>query len=370
VARDLGLSWLVLLAVGGFGCAEVDDGVDSGARADANVLGVDGTDSSGNPPCASETVALDPRQADVLILFDRSGSMDTFLGSDTRYHAAALLASDLVTSYANHVRFGYQDMPAKQDHDSLSASGCWVAPPSVELGPDNAQPVVAAIAAAAPMDGNTPTAGALRAAAEYFDGLNDGVDNRYVLLVTDGAPNCTLAGQLSNADTFDSQGTRIAGACFDALTQVSSMVANDIRVIVVGVDSDLAVDPDGQPSCLDAMAHAGGAAASPGSPGFYSVSNPLPLELALERTFGGVTRASCLLRLPGAVRDPLSIVVSLDGQKIPGPLPASESDGWNYDGTLSPPGIHITGAYCDKIERFEVTTVAAQYDCPFVPPSY
>jgi hypothetical protein len=248
-------------------------------------------------------------------------------------------------------------MPARQGNPGL-ASGCWVAPPSVELALDNTQPVAAAITAAAPMDGNTPTAGALQAALKYFEGLDDGVDNRYVLLVTDGSPNCTLAGQLSSADTFDSQGSRIAGACFDALTQVSSLVANGIRVMVVGVDSDVVDDLDGQPSCLDAMAHAGGAAASPSNPGFYSASNPLQIELALERTFGGVTRSSCLLRVPGTVS-----AVYLDGQPIP-------RAGWVSPSTLVPPGIQITGAYCDRIERFEVSTVAALYDCSSSPPSY
>jgi hypothetical protein len=307
VARDLAMSWLALLVVGGFACAGVDDPVAGSQHLDASDFQPDADDPG---QChADETLSLQLKQTDVLILLDQSGSMDTAFGADTRYQAVTAILSDLVASYANHVRFGLQEMPSGQACDPESDLGCCVSPPSIGIAPNNVQPVIGAIASPASLDGNTPTAGALLAAHAYFDTLDDGVYNRYVLLATDGAPNCTLAGQLLNADTFDSQGARIAGPCFDALTQVNSLVASGVDVIVLGIDSDLGDDLDGQLSCLDAMSHAGGAEASPGSPGFYSASDPQQLQLKLEQIFGGVTRMSCQLSLPDAGPAPSRITV-------------------------------------------------------------
>jgi hypothetical protein len=316
---------------------------------------------------------LQPKQADVLILLDQSGSMETAFGADTRYQAVTALLSDMVASYANHLRFGLQEMPGGEICGPQPNLGCCVSPPSIVTAPNNAQALLATLGAAGVLDGNSPTAAALKAAHAYFDGLDDGVENRYVLLATDGAPNCTLGGQLLNADTFDSQGTRIAGPCFDALKEVNDLVADGVDVIVLGVDSDLGDDLDGQLGCLDALGHAGGAEASPGSPAFYSVSDPRPLQLKLEQIFGGVTRMSCSLSLPNAVPVSSSITVSLDGQSIPLDVTdasgGESGDGWYLDTTQIPPAVRITGAYCDQIERFDVATIRARYDCELIPPA-
>ena len=357
VARKLKLACVILSVLGGLACAEVDDSVDGGARRDATAAPFESGPNSLLGCAVTEVVELDPRQADVLILLDRSGSMDTAFGSGTRYQAVASLLSDLSLTYAAHVQFGYQEMPGRQGCEAALIGGCCASPPSVGVAGNNAQAIAAAIAAAAPMDGNTPTAGSLQAALAYYQTLDDGVINRFVLLATDGAPNCTLAGTLSNGEGPSASGA----ACTDAILEVNDLVALGVRVIVLGVVTGPADDASGEGTCLDALAHAGGAAASPGSPGFYAVSDPQQLQLAIEQIFGGVTRPSCLLRFRAPVEDPSTLAVYLDGQQIPRTL---VGDGWRPDTTLSPPGVRITGAYCDMIEHFQVSLVEARFGCP------
>lgn len=352
VARDLRGIFLACLVAGGLACAEVDDPVGGGARKDAAVVPYDG--GQPDPPgCKDRTVVhLDPRLADVLILFDRSGSMDTAWGSGTRYEAVAGLLTDLVQTYAAYVRFGYQEMPGRQGCEAQLVGGCCASPPLVGVAAGSAPAVAAAIASAQPMDGNTPTAASLQAGLDYFKTLADGIDNRFVLLSTDGAPNCTLSGAVSNGDAS-------GVACTDALTVVNAMVALGVRVIVLGVGAGVTDDPSVGGACLDALAHAGGAAASPGSPGFFAASDPQRLQMAIEQIFGGMTRPSCSVRFVEKVDDTSTIEVLLDGKRIP----QSSSSGWQLDSPAHPRGVIITGDYCDQIQSFQVTTIEARFRC-------
>jgi hypothetical protein len=352
VARDLRRIFLAYLAAAGMACAEVDDPVGGTVRKDAAVVSYD----SGQPDplgCTERTViALDPRPADILVLFDRSGSMDTAMGSGTRYQTVAGLLTDLVQTYAAHVRFGYQEMPGRQGCEAQLVGACCASPPLVGVAADSAPAVAAAMASAPPMDGNTPTAAALQAALAYYQTLADGVDNRFVLLATDGAPDCTLSGAVSNGDAS-------GAACTDALAVVNAMVALGVRVIVLGVGPTVTDDPSVGGACLDLLAHAGGVSASPGSPGFFTASDPQQLQMAIEQIFGGIMRPPCSVRFRDRVDDSSTIEVFLDGR----PVPMSSSNGWQPDSPTQPQGVIITGAYCDKIQSFQVTTIEAHFDC-------
>jgi hypothetical protein len=347
---------IVLAAVGvaGLACAYVDELGSEEDRRDAAGALRDAGLTSALACSVEEAVQLRPQQTDLLLLLDRSGSMDTAFGAGTRYQAVAALLSEVAASYAGRVRFGYEEMPGRQGCGGVALAGCCASPPTVGVALDNTAAVVAAIAGASPLDGNTPTAAALRAAHAYYDALGDGIENRYVLLATDGAPNCTLAGALSGGGADDS------GACADALAEVAALVAASVRVIVLGVGPDLADDTTGGAACLDAMAHAGGAAVSPGSPGYYAASDAERLELAVEQIFGGVARPSCVLRFPARVADTSTIAVFLDGQRIP----RATGNGWSLDTSQDPPAVRITGEYCDEIEAFQVTAIEARFGCP------
>jgi len=350
-------SILVALAVAS-SCADVDDVVvDAAVATDAQDAAKPDTAEVRPPGCWDDpplSEDFDPRRADVLIVLDRSGSMETAFGSGTRYQAISAALSSVVRTYASHVRFGFQEMPGRQGCASTSLASCCVSPPLVPIADGNSEAIVGALAAAGPLDGNTPTAGALRAAREYYQGLDDGVDNRYVLLATDGVPNCDISGALAPSVTSKDS----SGGCADAVAEVDALVGFGIRVIVLAMGQGLADDIGGGTACLDALAHGGGAAASPGSPGFYATSDPADLTFAIEQIFGGVTSPSCRIQLT-QIPDHYSSRdedVFLDGQKI-------DHLNWGWDYSQNPPFVVISGSDCERIRHFEVSQITVKLAC-------
>jgi hypothetical protein len=303
-------------------------------------------------------LAFDHRLADVLVLFDRSGSMTTEFGNGTRYSVEAALLSDLLGVYQDKLRFGFQAFPAKDDCTGR-APGCCAIPPAVPVGDLQAAPMIAAIAEAAPVSGSTPTALALDQALQYFQKLDDGVPLRYLLLATDGRPSCDAGGHLAEADVVDSNGARVAGACFDALAAVARLTAMGVKVIVLGIGPGLADDPGGVPSCLEDLAAMGGLPRQEGQPAFFSGTDPDRLESALQQIFAGAARPSCGLTLPDRPADPHQVTVVLDGATIP----QDDHEGWSFD-AADPRHIEINGTYCRQVTRFEVRTLEVRGACP------
>jgi hypothetical protein len=284
---------VAFLVAGGGACADVDDFVVADAAvdaaADATVAPVDSAPLRAFPCVAPGAYAPTFRPPDVLILLDRSGSMDMAYGAGTRYQAVAAALSDVVATYSPYVRFGFQEMPGRQGCGDALSGACCASPPLVDIADGNAQAVTAAIASALPMDGSTPTAASLRLAHEYYKDLHDGAAKHYVLLVTDGAPNCTLVDPLSSGDALGAANA----ACAGALAEVNDLVTKGgVQVIVLGAGTGLADDPTGDATCLDDLAHAGWVEASPGYPGVLTPDSQ-QLHMAIEQLFDGSLLPTC-----------------------------------------------------------------------------
>jgi hypothetical protein len=348
----------LLAAVLGLGCRE---GSEQPLPGDAGVgLAPGPLPTSTGSPCRdlSYPIPLERRSADVLILFDRSGSMTTELGTGTRYSVAAELLSDLAAVYQDKLRFGFQRFPAK-DGCAVEAPGCCAEPPEVPVALGQGELIADAIAGAAPVGGATPTAMALRLAREYYQQLGpDGAD-RYVLLATDGSPSCSADGRPAEADVYDPSGMRVAGACQDALVEVGALVAAGLKVIVVGIGPGLAADPGATPACLEELAQKGGMPRPEGRPWFFSATAPDALEAALQQIFGAVSRPLCRIDLGRAPGNPDGVAVLLDGREIP----RDAGQGWSY-ASLDPRYIVINGEYCQRVRRFQVSRIDVRGGCP------
>jgi hypothetical protein len=332
----------------------VDDGGGGPGWADAAIAPRDGGLRDG-PGChALQRVDLGP-PPEVLLLLDRSESMGTSFGTSTRYQTVAAVLADAVAGYAARIRFGYQELPGRQGCAGLAV--CCASPPLLGVAERNQEAVVAALLAAPPLAGGTPLAASLAAALDYYLGAGVAGGNRFVLLATDGSPNCTGTGALAAGQTADDP------ACVDALAQAAALVAVGVRVIVLGVAVAPAEDTAAGTGCLDRLAQAGGAAASPGSPAYYPARDPEELARALARILGALERPSCLLDLPAGVKEFLDMAVYLDGQRIP----QSASNGWQPDTQSNPKRVRITGEYCDRIQTLQVVEIEARFQCSTVP---
>jgi len=294
-----------------------------------------------------------PRPAEVLVVFDRSESMNLEFGDRTRYEVAADLLADLLPAYDDKIRFGFEPFPAKLGCASDAVTGCCVEPPAVPVAPAASGEILAALQAAAPASGNTPTALALRTAHEHFSALDDGVPARYVLLSTDGVPSCTVEGKLPPA------GDGGAAACTQALAEVDALVADKVKVIVLGLGADLVGDPTGAPACLTALAKEGGLERDDGGPALFLASDHDALAAALEQIFGAVGRPSCLIDLESEAADPAQVRVRFDGREIP----RGRKNGWDYDPPTQAQHLQVYGEPCRRLERFQVVKVEVEFGC-------
>jgi hypothetical protein len=305
----------------------------------------------------TESLPFKPLVTDMLILFDRSGSMSAGFGDGTRYGVEAELLGQLLPVYDDKIRFGFAQFPARGACAAGQVGGCCAEDPSVPIGLASGPAIVDAIEGAAPVEGNTPTAEAIRRARVYYEGLADGVSDRFVLLSTDGRPSCTADGRLPATLTGSAADSP---ACADAVAEVDRLVATGVKLIVLGIGPGLAMDPDGAPSCLDALARRGGTDRGEGLTPFFSGADPEALEVALQRIFGGLVRPPCVIDLGVTPSDRTQVRVLFDGREIP----RNRINGWDFDSAQDTRRIRIFGDACHRLDRFQVKDVEVQFGCP------
>jgi hypothetical protein len=344
-----------------------NDGADAGAR-DFGLGELPDTTSERRVCTEVEDLRFDPVPVDVMVLFDRSESMGVAFGAGTRHGALTELLQSLLPGYQQRIRFGFQVFPTRGGCPAGYVRGCCAEPPSVPVALGNAAAISLALAEAAPPEGNTPTAEALRLARRAYASLRDGVDARYVLLATDGKPSCNGVGQLD--DPRAPAGSALGAACTDALAEAEALASAGVKLIVLGIGSDLASGAGGDEgaACLDELARRGGAARLDGPPLYYTAEHPEALERTLRQIFGGTVPRPCLIELgkPPADRDQVRVL--LDGQEIP----RNRVDGWDFEGPGDPgnPGktddrrLLLFGDACRRVDRFEVTRIEVKYGCP------
>lgn len=318
----------------------------------------------GAPQCLVSVPLPQANQtADVLVLFDRSGSMSGAFGNGTRYSIEAAILKDLIATYQDKLRFGFQAFPAKGPCPEGYVVGCCAAAPSVSVDLNTANEIAAAIDGASPVSGNTPTAQALRLAREHYVANDRGADeSRYVILSTDGRPSCAISGALAEPFLYDVDGNRTGGACWDALVEMEALVSLGVKVVVLGIGLQPDQDPGGggQTSCLEELALAGRAPRAGPGPSYYPAADPQMLEKALQTIFGGITPPSCLLQLDRAPPTVGDVSVFMDGREIP----RNRVQGWEFDSIDDTRYIRVYGEYCRRLERFQVATVEVRHGCP------
>ncbi len=333
---------------GGGGAGGSGSGPDAGSPSDASGLFEVPTKT-----CGEQTTPLPyaTKTPDVIIAFDRSSSMrDDFGGMGTRYTVERDILVPLVTMYEFLIRWGYEEFPIKGTcPGGLKCCGDAV---SVDPAFMNAAAVNAKINTA--LEGSaiqTATPLALKYIREFYAGFKDGIKDRYVLLSTDGEPNCSLAGE--QAGLMCVAGT-CTGPCYEAENEIKMMAGMGIKTIVLGLAT-------GNSNCLNMLAMAGGAVRPGGPPHFYPAGDPGSLRMHLEAIVGGIARPSCIIDLNSPPPNPDLVAVFLDGGQVP--RDPTKMNGWEYS-SPSMKQITVYGSYCRKVESFAVRQIGVQYGCP------
>ncbi|MEZ4392529.1 MAG: vWA domain-containing protein [Polyangiales bacterium] len=280
-------------------------------------------------PCTAggQRFTLTTTPADVLFVVDRSGSMNQLTPDRaTRWNALVSAVRAVLPSLDTSLYMGLVIFP---DPDACSAPSR----PQVPI----VQPAASVIASylavrTPPTTALTPTLQALQT-AEYYLRSTASPRRRFVVLATDGAPNC--GGSVS--------------AVVAQIARIRSVY--NVDTFVLGIPGgDLTLYPS-----LNAMAQAGGRARS-GLAQFYEAGSTAQLESAL-RAITAAT-ANCTYILSSAPARPTFTVVQFDGRAVP----MNATDGWSFTDTTYRV-IRFNGSACRQLNEGAVRSVSASFNC-------
>lgn len=359
-------SWCVAVACG---CSPV--GFERGAVADAAVASVSAGDqpapvaeagslpvssdagigmTSVTPPsdvCERRTVQAQHITPDMLIVLDRSLSMapeanDT---STDRWDGSVVAINQMAIAFDGKINFGLMTFPAfdsRQLQRSVSNATLEIQCPTgaldVDLGPGRSGQIAEALDALLP-GGSTPTGPTLVAARDVLRGaarLYDGtLAPQYVLLVTDGDPNCAGPPDLDGRDPI---------ARGQALDAVEALAAAQIKTYVVGFQTAGTSFVDQ----LDEMAALG----ATGETTHRSVENGADLVKTFQEI---VDRAvSCSFKLEASMVDPTYVLITTAGQ----PRAFQTQNGWTLG--VDKRTVTLSGAACESIRGGAAISVEVQ----------
>ena len=214
--------------------------------------------------------------------------------------------------------------------------------------------------------GGTPTGSALNNAAQSLKDLGKSGSRKYMLLVTDGGPNCNFALSSTCTCTYASKkycctsypGTCASGhTCLDetrTLKIIKDLHTKDkISTFVIGLDGTAEYK-----TLLSEMAKAGGVPLTAGTVSYYSADDLVGLKSALKTIVGSVI--SCEIKLDEKPKSPDHVHIWLDGKKVS--RDKNKSNGWEYtDSTYLK--IKLYGKACENLQVGKDHKLTATFKC-------
>jgi hypothetical protein len=305
--------------------------------------------------CGITSGSTTRQRVDVLLVLDRSSSMDYSIKEDCYCTTGGTIGGGLCSDTTNcSTRWDaikpamstalsdskYVNWGLKFFSSPNTSSNCIVNNTiEVQLPTDDSKAAQSAADVQTQIDKatlslSTPTAAALNVATTYLKTVTD-TNKKVILLATDGEPNC--GGTPASINTDDVTGASNAAA---------AALAAGFPVYVVGIGPTV--------SNLTKMAQSGG------TTDYYPATSPQQLTDALSSISKIV--GSCSFRSDKAPDDPNNVAVYVNKQQVP----QDPNEGWTYGATSQ--DIELKGSYCDKIMEGQDTTVQILFGCKGAPP--
>lgn len=329
----------------------------SGASTGSGSLTDGGATPTADANCGQVNNPLKVVPPDILIIQDKSGSMSDDdndkacqfggCGANSKWSQVTTALNQVVMNTQTTVNWGLKFF---SDDGACGSS----AAPIVPVGPDSAMAIAGAIARTSP-GGNTPTRDAIASGASYLSKLTDS-SPKYLLLATDGLPNCPVG--CAGTPNPSSMCTMTDNPSEDGATEqaVANAASMGFKVFVIGIG-----DVSSAVTTLNKLAVNGGEAQSGAATSYYAATDPTSLENALSAIVGKV--ASCTLPLPSKPQVPNNVVVEDVGTKTVIPQDTSHTNGWDYTDATDT-AIQLYGTPCDDVTNGTYSDVEIFEGCP------
>jgi hypothetical protein len=313
--------------------------IDAAPRADASSM------SNPDSNCAAVNQGAAPLPPDLLIVQDRSGSMDwnadatcmRNCGADSRWTQVTAALSEVVSTTDTMVNWGLKFFG--------SSNSCSVtAAPEVPIGPMNGAAIVDVIGRTN-TGSPTPTRNGVNAAAAYMATLTDS-NPKYLLLATDGEPTCNPDLPANMMNSADSEGAQAA---------VMNAFNMGFKTFVVGIGDTMGA------ATLDQMAINGGMPQTGAATSFYQVTDTASLVAALQTILGRV--GSCQFNIGMAPNSMTSNeMIDVFGDGMPIPRDTTHTDGWDYS-NADHTAIEVFGPRCEAVKAGTTMNVTVTFRC-------
>jgi hypothetical protein len=356
--KGTGGSGFVTSSGGGTSTGGFAYGVDTSTGSSVSTGGADSTSTG----CAQNDVIIEVRPPDIMLILDRSTSMtddvtgnicdggvkgvDGNCGVESKWYKTITAIDSVIAATQASVNWGLFWLGNEAAQCGVSTS------PAVPITPGTSyDPIMQTINGHTFTGANgTPTAAVVNNAIAYMRTVDD-PNPKFLLLATDGEPNCA-GGVLGG--TGDAAG---------ATSAISSALNNyQIPTFVVGIaTTTVAAATD----ALNSAALAGGYPQDNAATSYYAVSDTETLQAVLNSIISIAT--SCTIPLDNTPPGQWDVAITAtDATGTNGLVPNSADNGWAYTDT-SKSSITLVGSYCEGLKTGGYSNFHFVYTCPGQP---